>query len=926
MIKFPCKFRIVVLLLFLFGQRAMAQEVVPNEPVIIPGDSIGVYPARNDSIAASEIVNDSIAAKSDSTKQDTLDAPVYMTAKDSMVMVLDGGNILHLYGSGTTKYKDDALDAEYIRMDADSSILYAKFGLDSLGAKFGYPVFKSKDQQTEMEEVRYNIKTKKMFTRNVITQQGDGFVTAEVAKKMPDNSFYMINGKYTTCDNHEHPHFYFNLTRAKFRQGKNTVTGPAYLVVEDVPLPIAIPFGFFPVSKSYSSGILMPTYGDEMARGFSLRDGGYYFAFNDYVDLELRGEIYTKGSWGVSARSSYAKRYKFSGSFDASYLVTILGDKDTKGLPNSDYSQSRDIKLNWSHRQDPKANPYGTFTANVQFSTSSYYRNDFRASTLDQMSQNVKSSSVSYAYRAPTIPLTINTSFSVNQQSRDSTLSVSLPDMTISLSSIYPFKRKEQVGSERWYEKIYLTYSGTIKNSISNVKEYDFLKKNVVKDWKNGIRHSIPVSASFNLLKYITISTSFNYNENWYSSRSDFGYDYQTKRIVPTDTLYGFFRAFNYNGSVSLNTKMYGMYKPWAMFGKWTKGVQIRHVLTPAVSFSGAPDFSDLKYGMYQLITYPDNTQKVQSERYPVYQNQIFGGPPKGRTGAVNFSLDNNLEMKVPIAGTDSTRKISLIDNLGLRMSYNFLADSMNWSNLNASIRLKFLKSSINLSGDFDTYTYDRNGNRINVPRWQAGKGIGRFMGTSTSYNYTLSNESLKKLFKKGDKDSSKTEETHSSQDNPEGSDENPETGENPPARKSLMQTKKQEGDYDSDGYLVFTIPWSLSFNYSINLGYDRQHFNKETREYPYKISQTLGFNGNISPTKAWKLSFGGSYDFDVKRIANMYCSISRQMHCWSMSASIIPIGPLQNYSFTIAVNSSLLQDFKYQQSSNFRDALNWGN
>ena len=918
MVKVFSKLGIIFFLLLLAGQKVRAQDAVSNESEITP----------NDSINANTIKSDSISLKSDSTKQDAIDAPVYMTAKDSMVMVMEDGNKLHLFGSGTVKYKDDTLEAEYIRMDADSSEIYAQFGLDSIGAKFGYPVFKSGDQQTEMEELRYNIKTKKMITRNAITQQGEGYITAETAKKMPDNSFYMLNGKYTTCDNHEHPHFYFNLTKAKFRPGKNIVTGPAYLVVEDVPLPIAIPFGFFPSSKSYSSGIIMPTYGDEMARGFSLRDGGYYFAFNDYVDLALTGELYTKGSWGLTAISNYAKRYKFSGHFDASYLLTITGDKDTKNMPNSDYNQSRDIKVTWSHQQDPKANPYSTFSANVQFSTSSYNRNDFKSTTLNQITENTKASSVSYSYHSPTLPLSINASASINQRSKDSTLTVSLPDMTISISTLYPFKRKEQIGSEQWYEKIYLSYTGIVRNSINDVKENQFLKSNLIKDWKNGIKHSIPISASFNILKYLTISTSLNYNESWYSNRVDYDYNYLRRSVVPIDTIYGFFRTYDYNGSISLNTKLYGMYKPWPvlskLFGSWTRGTQIRHVLTPAVSFSGAPDFSDPRYGMYKKINYLDNSLKRQTMLYSIYQNELFGGPSTGRTGAINFSIDNNLEAKIPIAGTDSTRKVSLIDNLGLRMSYNFLADSMNWSNLNASIRLKVLKSTLSLSGNFDTYLYDQNGRHINVPRWKAGKGIGRFMGTSTGYSYSFNNETFKKWFGKGDKDSPKTGGMDNTTDN-EDMDEDQENGGKPAARTSLLKSEKKEGNYDSDGYLAFTIPWSLSFNYSINLAYDMQNFNKEKREYPYKLSQTLGFNGSIAPTKSWKFSFNASYDFDTKRIVNMFCNISRQMHCWSMTASIVPIGPYQNYSFTIAVNSSLLQDFKYQQSSTSRDALNWG-
>jgi len=929
MVKIPLNaWMMILFLLFFAGQKAIAQDVVPDGQEPIAADSISAI-----AIDTTKIAGDSIVAPSDTTKSDNINAPVYMTAKDSMVMVMDEGNHLFLYGQSTAKYENFSLDAEIIKLDADSSKLYATFGLDSVGAKFGFPSFKDGDQEMEMEEVWYNFKTKKKYTHNAITQQGEGYITAETAKGMPDNTFYMQNGKYTTCNNHEHPHFYFNMTKAKYRPGKSTVTGPVYLVVEDVPLPIALPFGYFPASKDYASGILMPTYNDDMVRGFSLRDGGYYFAFNDYVDMALTGEIYTKGSWGLTAVSNYIKKYKYKGSLNANYLVTITGDKDSKGLPNSDYNRSRDMKITWNHAQDAKANPYSTFSASIDFSTSSYNRNNYTTS-LQNMTQNTKASALSYSYRSPTIPLSISAAASINQISQDSTLSVSLPDVTISLSTIYPFKRKEQVGSERWYEKIYFSYTGNIKNSITNVKESQFLKQNVIKDWKNGIKHSIPISASFNLLKYITISTSATYNENWYFNRQDFGYDLQKKAVVPIDTTYGFYRAYSYSGQVSLNTKLYGTYKPLPLFGKWTKGIQIRHVLTPTISFSGAPDFSDPKYGMFTHIKIPNNPVPIP---YSIYQNQIFSPPLAGQTGMLNFSLDNNLEMKVPIAERpDSSRKVSLIDNLSLGMSYNFLADSMNWSNLNASIRLKILKQSLNFSGQFDTYTYDVNGNRINVPRWQAGKGIGRFMGTSASYPLTLNNETLKKLFKKGGDSSAKPGGTNDSSTNQEGTDEdadntdeNTDTGGTAGAattHKSLLQSQKQEGSYDSDGYLIFSIPWNLSINYTISYGYDLQNFNKNKREYPYKISHTLGFNGNISPTKNWKVSFTASYDFAVRRIANMNCSISRQMHCWSMSASVVPFGPLQNYMFSIAVNSSLLQDVKYQQSSTAQNAMNWGN
>jgi hypothetical protein len=495
------------------------------------------------------------------------------------------------------------------------------------------------------------------------------------------------------------------------------------------------------------------------------------------------------------------------------------------------------------------------------------------------------------------------------------------------VSEIYPFKRKEQVGDQRWYEKIRMSYTGTFSNSINNVKEYDFFNKNLIKDWKNGMQHSIPISASFNVLKYITVSSSINYTERWYTSQVDRNYDYELHRVVPVDTTYGFYRVYNYSASVNANTKLYGMYTPWALFGKWTKGVQIRHVLTPTVSFNGAPDFSDPLYGMYRTIQYYDEmTNKFKDEIYSPFEGQLYGVPSRGKSGSLNFSLDNNLEMKVPIAGTDSTRKYSLIDNLSLRTGYNFLADSMNWDNVSASIRLKlFGKSTLSLQGQFDTYLYNEQGNHINKTRFGSGKGFGRFMGTTSGYSYSLNNETIKKLLNLF----SKEEETPGSipkVDESFSEDEITEDYEEENNQQTtLRKPKKTDGEYDSNGYLVMSIPWNLSFNYSISLSYDRAHFDKIKREYPYMFSQTLGFSGNIAPAKGWNFSFNTSYDFDQKKFAYTQCTLSRQMHCWTMSASFSPIGPMQYYSFTIAVNSSMLQDLKYSQSSNYRDAVNWG-
>jgi hypothetical protein len=874
-----------------------------------------------DSTAVAALPADTIVAVKDSTKSNAIDAPIQYTSKDSMVMIMETSNKLYLFGEGSVKYKNSEFTGEYINVDADSSAVYATFGLDSIGDEFGYPVYKEGETQYEMKEAWYNFKTKKMYVREVITQQGEGFVTATETKKMPNDELFMRDGKYTTCDD-PHPHFYLHLTKAKVRPGKSMATGPAYLVIEDVPLPVALPFGFFPFSKSnYASGIIMPTYGDELARGFSLRDGGYYFAFNDHIDLALTGEIYTKGSWGIDARSTYRKRYKYSGNFNAAYLVTILGEKGT-----SDYSKSKDFKLNLSHSQDAKANPFSTLSANVNFSTSSYDRNELRSIYSNQYSQNTKASSVNYSYRPPNSPFSFSANFSVNQVSRDTTVSVTLPNFTATLRDIYPFKRKEQIGAPRWYENIRMSYTGLLMNSVVS-KEYNFFEKNIIRDWRNGIKHDIPVSASFNLFKYITFSPSINYTERWYSSQVEKYYDYAKGAEQIGDTIYGFNRVYNYSGGVSANTKLYGMYKPWGIFGDKIKKVQIRHVITPSVSFTGAPDFSGKQYGFYRdLIYYDRKAGRMDTISYTPYEHQIWTAPGRGKTGSISFGLDNNLEMKLPIGQTDSTRKISLIDNLKLGMSYNFLADSMNWSDLSTSLRLKFGKSwNFNIQAQFDTYTYNEQGVRINVPRWKAGKGIGRLRSTGWSTSYSINNSTFKNLFKKGEAN----ENTSPDNDASDASDLDPDNEanvENQP-RASLRKPKEKDTNRDENGYFLTDITWNLSFNYHLSISYDQGagKFNTVSREYPYRVNQTLDFSGNINPTKAWGLSFSTSYDFENKEFSNLYFTVTRQMHCWSMSASIRPIGPMQSYSFLISVNSSMLKDLKYSQSSNSYDSMHWG-
>lgn len=880
-----------------------AERVASSDTLLVEGDS-------------------SILATDTLRKKNALDAPVSYEAADSIVMT--AGNWAYLFGEADVKYQNIQLQSEQIEMNMDSSVVYAKFGLDSIGQEFGYPLFKEGEQEYESKTMRYNFGSKKGYITDVITQQGEGYVTAGRTKKMEGDILNMVGGRYTTCDEHEHPHFYIKMTRAKVRPNKNIVTGPVYLVMEDVPLyPIGLPFCFFPFSSTYSSGIIMPTFGDESSRGFFLRDGGYYFALSDYIDLAVTGEIYTKGSWGLAAKSGYKKRYKYSGSFNASYLVTKTGDKD---LP--DYSLSKDFQLRWSHTQDPKANPYLTFSASVNFSTSSYDRNNqnsyyAQSGSYAAVNQNTKSSSINITKRFPNNPFTISANMSINQITRDSSIAVTLPNMTITMSRIFPFKRKHAVGKERWYEKIAMSYSGTLSNSITT-KENKLFKSNLVKDWRNAMQHSIPVSATFQLFKYINISPSFNYKERWYTNKVEQAYDPQRQAVVARDTTYGFYRVYDYSGSISASTTLYGFFKPLPFLGK--KVEMIRHRMEPSVSLSAAPDFASNRFGFYQTFVYQDANGEDHEYIYSPFAQNMYGVPSKGKQGSVSFSVNNNIEMKIR-SDRDSTgfRKISLIDKLSMSMSYNMAADSFKWSDLNMDLRLKLSKNQIlNLKGTFDTYTYDENGRRIDVPRWKAGKGIGRLKSTSTSFSYTFNNDTFKKLFGGGDSDSKTSAAANNNAPtdptDPQSEGTNEENTENKGGR--LLGKKKSSGETDKDGYMVVNVPWSLSFSYGLALSYGK--FDRERREFKYKLTHSLNFNGNIQPTKSWRMNFNATYDFDKHKISYITCSITRDLHCWNMSANFVPIGRYKSYTFSVAVSSSLLRDLKYDKHSNYRDAQQW--
>ena len=870
----------------------------------------------SDSIVAAV---DSVVAPRDSAAIDTvprrkivrsmvdLDNFVDFSAKDSLVMF--GQNEAFMYGDSKVVYGEIDLAADELQMDMKESTVYAVGRPDTTGEIIGSPVFKDKSGEYESKTMRYNFKTERGYITDVVTQQGEGYLTGGKTKKMEDNTYFMENGRYTTCDDHEHPHFYMQLTKAKVVPKKNVVSGPAYMVLCDVPLPLAVPFGYFPFSSKYSSGIIMPTFGDDYQRGFYLSDGGYYFAINDYVDLALTGEIYTKGSWGLAARSSYRKRYKFSGNFDMSYLTTINGEK---GDP--DYSKQKNFRISWTHTQDNKANPNMTFSASVNFATSGYSRNDVNSYYNSSFTENTKNSTVNLSYRFSS-KFQMSTTASLTQRSQDSTLSVSFPNFTFSLSQVAPFKRKRMVGSERWYEKIKLSYTGSFQNNLT-AKQNVFFKKSLIKDWSNGMRHSVPISATFSLFDYINVSPSLQMQDRMYTRKVRRSWDQGEMKEV-MDTTYGFYNIFDFSAAVTLDTKIYGFFQPLKFMGDKVK--MIRHVMSPSISFSASPDFSSPFWGYWGNYDYVNNQGVRTNHKYSYFSDGIFGSVGQGKTGQVSMSISNNVEMKVK-SDQDSTgmKKISLIENFTIGQSYNFAADSLNWSNVSTSLSLRLVKNfNLNLSATWDPYTYQLNENgspvRVNVPRWKAGKGWVKLMNTGTSFSYTFNNNTFKRKKKDDDKTTGTQQQTDDGVDSIDDYD----------SSGSKKEKSNDTGyDLDDDGYVKWSFPWSLTVNYSVNYGYG--DFDKEKMDYKGKWTQNLSFSGRVQPTKGWNFNFSASYNFDTKKLSYMNCTISRDLHCFTMSASFVPVGPYKSYNFHIAVKSSLLRDLKYDKRSSSNNGVDW--
>lgn len=848
-----------------------------------------------------------------------IDAPVDYECTDSLVYDAET-RLVHLYGKAQVKYMDMTLNAAKITMNMDSSMVRAAGERDTAGILQDKPVYSQGSDNYHSELMAFNFKTKKGYITNVETTQGDGFMQSQHSKRAADGTLYLEHAKYTTCDA-KHPHFYIALSRAKVRPGKESVFGPAYLVVADVPLPLAVPYGFLPFNKKYSSGFIMPSYGDETSRGFYLRDGGYYFAINDYMDIKALGEIYTKGSWGLSAETNYRKRYRYNGNFYISFLRTVDGEKN---MP--DYAVTKSLKVQWTHSKDAKASPNTTFSARVNFASENYER-----SNLESMynplayTQSTRASSVSFSHTFPSIGLNIAGSTNLTQSLRDSSVSMTLPDLSISLNRFYPFRRKHQAGKERWYEKISMSYTGSLSNSI-NTKEDKLFKSNLVKDWRNGMQHRIPIDATFQVFKYINISPQFSLRDIMYTNRVMRSWDKTTQKEV-ADTTYGFYNLYDWSLGVSANTTLYGFYKPWRkLFGD--KIIAVRHVFKPSVSFSYAPDFTSSHYGYQRTYVKTDANGEVSTVTYSPYSGGIYSYPSGTKQGMITMSVSNNVEMKVKSdRDTTGERKISIIDELYGALSYNMAAETRPWSNLNTRIRLKLTKNyTFSMAAVFATYAYafDKNGRVVTSDRteWSYGR-FGRFQGMSQNLSYTFNNETLSKLFsRRSDRSTASNDETDTDTDtDAEDANIDPDLRN---AKKGGKQ-KKQKAKVDEDGYLRFSLPWSFTVSYGISMAEDRsKQINVRRMRYPYSFTQTMNFSGYLRIAEGWNISFTSGYDFNYHELSMTTASVSRDLHCFEMSCSVV-LRPYSSFNFTFRARANELADaLKWDKRSSYSSNIEW--
>jgi len=886
-------YKLYITYLFILVQLVVnSQEIQPEQREAgIPPDTLISQPAFLDTIPDNIQITDTLAidtVKSDSTKSKSastvIEAPINYNAEDSIVGSIDGQKVF-LYNNARVTYQEIELTAYFIELNLETKEVYAEGIPDSTGTLVQKPVFKDGREEFESNTLRYNFESEKGIITDVVTEQGEGFVHSKRTKKISAEAFVLKDGKYTTC-NADHPHYYLHLTKAKVISKNKIITGPAYMVLEDFPIYFPIlPFGYFPNTPTYSSGVIIPSYGEENNRGFFLRDGGYYWAANEYFDVSVLGDIYSKGSWATKFHTNYRLRYRFSGGFDFRYNMNKFGERG-----QDIYTKSPQFAVTWNHSQDAKANPNRTFSASVNFSTSGYDKQNI-VSTERYLS-NQKSSSISYSRKFENTPYNLSMNLRHSQNSRDSSLTLSLPEMTFSMAKVYPFRAKVRSGPLRWYEKFGINYTGNLRNSIT-AHEKEILQKSFARDWKNGIRHNIPISLpSFNLFSHINVSPGFNYNERWYFKKYDFSYvedgDFNTPgfpETVAVDTITGLNRVYDYSYSVSASTNIYGMFLPTNPNSR-IRG--IRHKMTPSLSFSYRPDFGAERFGYWQ----PVQIDSIGTMRYfDVNTGGIYGGSPgRGASGAISFSVNNNLEAKVvnkndttKTEDDDNFKKVKIIDNLSFGSSYNLIADSLNLAPINIRARTTVAGVSVNLGGVLDPYMTDETGTKIHKYVWNERSGLGK-LGRLTRANLSFG---MNFRSKQGEQQAEENKEIIE--------------GEN-----------RLPGVYDD--YVDFNIPWDFGFDYSFTYAGPIRPTDKG------RFTQTIGFRGNLNITQNWRLAMNTNYDIMAKEFSFTTFNVSRDLHCWSMSFNFVPFGYMKQYSFTINAKSSMLQDLRIQKRQSHYD------
>ena len=801
----------------------------------------------------------------DSTLQETpfLSSEVKYFAVDSSIIFLAEKKVF-LYHEAQVNYEDIELKAEHIIINWQDNTVFAIGLADSSGTIIGNPIFTEGGKTYNCESILYNFTSKKGKIKGMRTQDGDGYIHGDELKKSEDNTMFIEHSKYTTCSADE-PHFYIGAKKLKVIPGNKIISGPANLVIADIPTPLVVPFGLFPVQNKQSSGFIMPTYGYSPIRGYNFRNGGWYFVVNEQVDLALRGDIFTLGSWKLKAQSVYKKRYAYSGNLSLSYSKNLLGEE---GL--TDFEDRRDFYIKWSHKQDNKAHPYRRFNANVNAGSSTF--NQFNANQNNDYLKNTLSSEVSYSYSWPSKPYNFAASLRHSQNTQTNTVSLTLPELNFSINQSNPFKRKLSSGKQKWYEKIRLSYTVNAKNQIEATDSTLFTQETLDK-LKYGVKHSIPISTSFKLFNYFNVTPSADYTERWYFNRIERSYNEQTLAI-DTDTLQGMRAVRDFATRVSLNTKIYGLYQ-----FKSKKIKALRHVFTPSLSFSYRPDFSEEKFGYYDW-SIVDSTGN-QNDLYSYFKEGIYGTAPRGKSGNINLTLENNLELKIR-ARNDSVveyKKIALFRSLRFSGDYNLAVDSFNLSAISFSGRTELIpKMNIQFKGSLNPYQMDEQGGRIEEFVWENEKSLGRL----TNFNFTLS------------WDLKSSEETKE--------------------REKPENTSEQEWNMIQDNpgdYVDFNIPWNVGLNYSYDLS-------KPSLEKT--INQTFNVNGNVRLTEKWKIGFRSGYDFDTKKISYSSFDVYRDLHCWEMRFNWVPFGFRQSFNLSINVKSSVLQDLKLNKRKSFYD------